>query len=81
LRPSRVQSMNQVQTCTGDPNVEANWHEAGMFSGGKATLSGLAPGTTLWVSVCTAGIRRHGRLEGPGEDHGGVRGAFHLVRA
>ena len=55
--PGRQKSMNEVQTCTGDPNVEANWHFAGMFSGGKATLAGIAPGTNLWVRVRTAGIK------------------------
>jgi hypothetical protein len=55
--PSRTPSMNQVQTCTSDPNVEANWHDAGTFSGGKFTLTGLTPGTTLWVRVRTAGLK------------------------
>ncbi len=49
--------MNQVYTCIGDPNVEANWKEAGLFGGGKAVLSGIVPGTTLWVRVRTAGIK------------------------
>ena len=52
---ARSPSMNEVQTCTGDPNVEANWHHAGMFSGGKATVGGIPPGTTVWVRVRTAG--------------------------
>ena len=30
-QPSRPQSMNLVQTCLADPNVEANWKLAGMF--------------------------------------------------
>lgn len=56
-RPDRQRSMNEVQCCTADPNVGANWSHAGMFSGGKATLSGIAPGTTLWVRVRTAGLK------------------------
>ena len=56
-RPDRQHSMNEVQTCTGDPNVAGNWSHAGMFSGGKATISGIAPGTTLWVRVRTAGLK------------------------
>ena len=53
----RSNSMNQVQSCIGDPNVEPNWKDAGMFSGGKATISGIAPGTNLWVRVRTAGLK------------------------
>jgi hypothetical protein len=48
--------MNEVQTCTGDPNVEANWKTVGLFSGGKATLTGIVPGTTIWVRVRTIGL-------------------------
>ena len=53
----RQRSMNEVQTCVGDPTVEANWKHAGMFSGGKATVSGIVPGTTVWVRVRTAGLK------------------------
>jgi hypothetical protein len=28
-----------------------------MFSGGKATLAGYAPGTQLWVRIRTAGLK------------------------
>jgi hypothetical protein len=38
----------------------------GMFSGGKATVSGIVPGTTVWVRVRTArSQRRNGRVERP----------------
>jgi len=56
-KPARARSANQVQTCTGDPNVEANWKDAGIFTGGKATLSGITPGTVLWVRARTAGLK------------------------
>ena len=56
-KPDRARSMNLVQTCTSDPNVEANWQDAGFFGGGKAVLSGIVPGTTLWVRVQTAGLK------------------------
>jgi hypothetical protein len=56
-RPKRPQSMNEVQTCTGDPNVGANWKTMGTFSGGKATLTGIVPGTTIWVRVRTLGLK------------------------
>lgn len=56
-QPDRPRSMNEVQTCIGDPSVAANWQHAGMFSGGKAQVSGIAPGTTIWVRVRTAGLK------------------------
>jgi hypothetical protein len=56
-RPDRSPSMNEAQTCTGDPTVEANWHPAGVFSGGKATLTGLTPGTTVWARFRTIGTK------------------------
>ncbi len=56
-RPDRQRSMNQVQKCTGDPNVEDNWEDAGMFSGGKAVITGLPLGATVWIRVRTAGLK------------------------
>ena len=55
--PDRQRSMNEVQTNIGDPNTEASWSHAGMFSGGKATVSGITPGTTVWVRIHTAGLK------------------------
>jgi hypothetical protein len=37
--------------------VVHHWQHAGTFSDGKAILTGLTPGTTLWVRVRTAGLR------------------------
>ena len=34
-----------------------NWKPAGMFSGGKANLSGFTPGTVIWVRVRTVGLK------------------------
>jgi hypothetical protein len=45
--------MNEIEICTADPNVEANWHDADTFSGGKATITGLTPGPTVWVRIRT----------------------------
>jgi len=74
-KPARAASMNEVQTCTGDPDVEANWHNAGLFSGGEATISGITPGNRpLGARAPRRPQGGHGRLERPGEDHGGVRG-------
>ena len=51
--PDGQHTMNEVQTTTGDPNNEAGWVTAGFFGGGKALLTGLTVGTTLWVRVRT----------------------------
>ena len=56
-RPERERSMNELQTNLGDPNTAADWHPAGMFSGGKATLGGFTPGANVWVRVRTCGLR------------------------
>ncbi|SRR5581483_32118 len=56
-RPDRTPSMNDIETCLGDPNVEANWKHYGTFSGGKATLDGFTPGTTVWIRVRTIGLK------------------------
>jgi hypothetical protein len=53
----RTPSMNEVHTCTGDPNAEANWQHAGTFSGGKATVGSLAAGSTVWFRIRTIGLR------------------------
>ena len=49
--------MNEVQKCTGDPTVEANWQHAGMFGGGKATIASLTPGALVWIRVRTCGLQ------------------------
>lgn len=56
-KPERSPSTNEVQTCTGDPNNEADWHTKGMFRGGKAELDGYTPGTVVWVRVRTVGLK------------------------
>src|SRR5256714_11695429 len=56
-RPDRQRSVNDIQTNTGDPNTANDWKPAGLFTGGKAILSGVTPGTTVWVRVRTVGIR------------------------
>jgi hypothetical protein len=53
----RQHSINDIQVNTGDPNVEADWKPAGMFSGGKANLGGFTPGTVIWVRVRTVGLK------------------------
>jgi hypothetical protein len=56
-RPDRQHSMNEVQKCTGDPAVEANWTHAGMFGGGKATIGSLTSGALVWIRVRTCGLK------------------------
>ena len=51
--PDGQHTMNEVQTTTGDPNSEASWQAAGIFGGGRALLTGLTVGSTLWVRVRT----------------------------
>lgn len=41
-------SMYEVQTCTADPGVEANWTYRGSFSRGRAVINGFTPGTIVW---------------------------------
>ena len=55
-RPSRRPSANEVQTCTGDPGVEANWKTVGFFTSGKATVPNIPPGTSIWVRLRTIGL-------------------------
>ena len=43
-----------LQACTGDPNVAANWHYAGVATKSSTTLTGLAAGN-VWVRVCAKG--------------------------
>jgi hypothetical protein len=70
-RPERSPSMNEVQKCTGDPTVEANWQHAGMFSGGKAIISGVTPGQVVWIRVRTFGTKG---AVGPWSDPAQIRG-------
>jgi hypothetical protein len=57
FRAQRRPPTNEVQICTGNPNDETAWRTVGMFVGQKALLTGLTPGTFLWVRVRTAGLR------------------------
>ena len=55
-RPARARSMNEVQTTEGNPNAEDGWVDRGVFGGGRATVTRLTVGTTIWVRVRTAGL-------------------------
>ena len=56
-KPDRQGSTNEVQTNTGDPNHEADWHTKGIFQGGRAEMDGFTPGGVVWVRVRTVGIK------------------------
>jgi hypothetical protein len=49
--PIHGRSDYQIQTCIGDPSVEANWQLAASCGPSKVTLKGLASGTKVWVRV------------------------------
>ena len=52
----RQPSTNEVQINTGNPNTATDWRTAGIFQGQKAELTGLTPGTTVWIRVRTVGL-------------------------
>ena len=54
-KPEAPGSANEVQTTTGDPNMEASWTQKGIFKGGTADLFGFTPGAVVWVRVRTVG--------------------------
>jgi len=56
-KPQRQPSTNEVQISTGNPNTEADWRTVGIFQGQKAEITGLTPGTNIWVRVRTMGLR------------------------
>lgn len=53
----RQRSTNEVQVNTGDPNSETDWHQKGMYQGGRAEMSGFTPGGVVWVRVRTVGLK------------------------
>ena len=53
-KPVKGASAYIVQTCTGDPLVEANWHYADTAVKSSGTLEGLASGK-VFVRVCARG--------------------------
>jgi hypothetical protein len=56
-KTDRSPSMNEVQINAGDPMDEALWHSKGFFQGGRAELTGLPPGSIIWVRVRTFGLK------------------------
>jgi hypothetical protein len=56
FKPERSPSSNEVQVNLGGPNDEAGWVQKPLIRGGKAELTGLAPGIVVWVRVRTIGL-------------------------
>jgi hypothetical protein len=56
-KPDRQPSTNEVQTTTGDPNLEASWTTKGFYQGGRAEMDGFTPGIVVWVRVRTVGLK------------------------
>jgi hypothetical protein len=56
-RTERQPSSNEIQLTTGEPGVAEGWHTVGYFQGQKAVLSGLTPGTSVWVRIRTTGLK------------------------
>lgn len=54
-KPDRQNSFNVAQIHSGNPNDEAGWKTAAQGTGSKITISGLTPGTILWVRIATVG--------------------------
>lgn len=69
-KPAKEKSVNEVQTCTGDPNHEEDWRHAGFYKLGHAELSGHTPGTLVWVRVRTVGQKG---VMGPWSDPAQIR--------
>ena len=69
-KPAKEKSVNEVQTCTGDPNHEEDWQHAGFFKLGHAELGGHTPGTLVWVRVRTVGLKG---VMGPWSDPAQIR--------
>jgi hypothetical protein len=57
-KPVKGASAYIVQTCTGEPLVEANWHYADTVVKSSGTLDGLASGK-VFVRVCARGADAH----------------------
>jgi hypothetical protein len=45
----------EVQTCTSDPNVDANWSHFTTLPNSSGLLEGFTPGVLLWVRVRSIG--------------------------
>jgi hypothetical protein len=56
-KTDRHPSTNEIQSNHGAPNVAADWGTKGIFRGGRSDLTGLTPGTIVWVRVRTVGLK------------------------
>ena len=56
-KPDRSPSTNEVQINKVNPDTEAEWRQYGIFQGGTAEITGLTPGTLVWIRVRTVGLK------------------------
>jgi hypothetical protein len=56
-KPERRGSTNEIQVNLGDPNTESAWVQKLLIPGGKAEISGFAPGIIVWVRVRSVGLK------------------------
>lgn len=57
FKTDRNPSMNEVEVNLVDPINENDWTKSGTYQSGRVTLSGLPPGTLVWVRVRTLGLK------------------------
>ncbi len=57
FKPALSPSTNEVQINTGNVATPGDWRTAGIFKGQKAEITGLTPGTHVWVRVRTVGLK------------------------
>jgi len=69
-RPALRRSVNEVQICLGNPDLEENWTRACYARGCKADLENLPPGVIVWVRVRTLGLKG---VFGPWSDPAQIR--------
>ena len=56
-KPGRARSMNEVQINLTDPPSAEGWLDYKTISGGRVEITGLPPGSVVWVRVRTLGLK------------------------
>ncbi len=67
-KPAKGASAYIVQSCAGDPSVEANWHYVETATKSSGTVNGL-PSGQVWLRVCAKGAdAQNGPRRDPAEE-------------